>query len=411
MNLSPHGTRHLSLDRVIKRAGALLTQGNHASQHYSRWRLCIFLTGFFTCLFLYKLEWYHLGNLALALFLIIFFTVTQYHSRLKYRLHRLRFWQQIKKGHLARLRLDWSNIPGRKFTTPEGHPYAGDLDITGKHSLLSLIDVTFSVPGQVRLTKWLLSQNNMYLKRSTWVERQRLVKELTVLTRLRDRMILETQLLSSDSLSGDRIQSLLEKPVEFSHLKTAFMASAGLCLMTFSLFLTWSLLLIPGYWIISFGIYVVLYFSTARYLGPVFGRVLDLRRELEKLETITRLLEQQSFQKLPALQNLTFPLTASPHRPSASLRQLARLSHGLSVKAHPLVHLVLNALMPWDMALTLRLTNVCSVLRPILPTWLDRMATLDAAASLATFTYLNPAYQWPRRGPRTRGGFSASAQS
>ena len=27
------------------------------------------------------------------------------------------------------------------------------------------------------------------------------------------------------------------------------------------------------------------------------------------------------------------------------------------------------------------------------------MATLDAAASLATFTYLNPAYQWPRRGP------------
>ncbi|UCE64484.1 MAG: hypothetical protein JSU59_04905, partial [Nitrospirota bacterium] len=356
-----------------------------------------FLTGFFTCLFLYRSEWYHLGNLALALFLVIFVGVTQYHSRLKHRLHRLRLWRQIKETHLARLRLDWSNIPSRAIITPEGHTYAGDLDITGTHSLLGLMDVTFSIPGQTRLIDWLLAQNHRFLEKASWSERQQLVKELKTLTLLRDRMILETQLLSSAPLSGDRIYSLLEKTVKFSHLKTVVIVATGLCLVTFSLFLGWGLWEIPGYWIISFGCYVVLYFSTAGHLSPVFGRVLDLRRELEKLEALTRRLERQSFRNFPTLQNLSLPLTTSPHRPSASLRQLARLSHGLSVKAHPLVHLVLNAIVPWDMALTLRLTRVCSWLRPTLPIWLDRIATIDAASSLATFAYLNPTYHWPNR--------------
>jgi hypothetical protein len=411
MNQCTQEKRHQSMKRVIRRASELVSRGKHASQQFSRWRLAIFLTGFFTCLLLYKSEWYHLGNLALALFLVIFFTVTQYHNRLKHRLHRLRLWRQIKEAHLARLRLDWSNIPNRAFTTPDGHTYAGDLDITGTHSLLGLIDVTFSVPGQVRLIDWFLTQNQRYFEKATWSERQRLVKELTALTLLRDRMILETQLLSADPLNGDRIHSLLAKPVELSHLKTVVIAATGLCLVTFSLFLAWSLLPIPGYWIVSFGCYVVLYFSTAGHLSPVFGRVLDLRRELEKLEAITRRLEHRSIRDFPTLQNLTLPLTSSPYRPSASLRQLARLSHGLSVKAHPLVHLVLNALVPWDMALTLRLTQVCSLLRPTLPIWLDRIATLDAASSLATFAYLHPTYHWPIRETLPEGKPSPSLRA
>ncbi len=397
MNPCNQETRHQTLKRVIRRAGELLSRGEHASQQYTRWRLAIFLTGFFTCLLLYQSEWFHLGNLALALFLVIFVGVTQYHGRLKHRLHRLQLWRQIKEAHLARLRLDWSNIPSRAITTPQGHPYAGDLDITGTHSLLALMDVTFSIPGQTRLMDWLLTQTQQFLEKTSWSERQQLVKELTSLTLLRDRMILETQLLGSDPLSGDRIYSLLEKTVEFSHLKTVVIAATGLCLVTFGLFLGWGIWEIPGYWIISFGCYVALYFSTAGHLSPVFGRVLDLRRELEKLEALTRRLERQSFRHFPSLHQLSLPLTASPHRPSTSLRQLARLSHGLSVKAHPLVHLILNAIVPWDLALTLRLARVCNRLRPTLPIWLDRIATIDSASSLATFAYLNPTYHWPNR--------------
>ena len=101
--------------------------------------------------------------------------------------------------------------------------------------------------------------------------------------------------------------------------------------MTFSLFLAWSHFAYSG--ILDYLIWHAMsfcIFPLARYLSPVFGHVLDLRRELEKLETITRLLECGNlFSHFPALrQSHDLPLTASPHRPSASLRQLARLSHG-----------------------------------------------------------------------------------
>ena len=212
-------------------------------------------------------------------------------------------------------------------------------------------------------------------------------------------MILETQLLSSEPLSGERIYSLLDNPVKFPNLKTVFILAGGLCLLTFGLFLAWGFWEIPGYWILSFACYVVLYFSTAGHLNPVFGRVLALRHELEKLEAIACRLERRSFHNSPTLKNLCLPLTSSPDRPSASLRRLARLSHGLSVKAHPLIHLALNAVVPWDLALTLQLTRLCDLLRPTLPVWLDRIAAIDAASSLATFAYLNPTYHWPNLEP------------
>ena len=230
MHPSSREKRHRAIKRIIARSKRLLTQGEQTSQHFSRWRVTIFLTGFLVCLFLYKAAWFHSGNFTLVGFLILFLTVTQYHSRLKHRLHRLRLWQSIKETHLARLRLDWSNIPTGSMTTPEGHTYAGDLDITGTHSLFSLLDVTFSTFGQARLAAWLLNQNQTILEPTAWTERQALVRELRQQSLLRDRLILETQLLGSERLNGDRIHALLQKPVDFSHLKTVVFVAGGLCL-------------------------------------------------------------------------------------------------------------------------------------------------------------------------------------
>ena len=285
------------------------------------------------------------------------------------------------------------------MTTPEEHTYAGDLDITGTHSLFNLLDVTFSTFGQTRLAAWLLNQNQSKLEHDAWAERQALVRELRQQSLLRDRLILETQLLGSERLNGDRIQALLQNPVDFPQLKTVVLTAVILCLLTLCLFVAWGIGAIPGYWILSFGSYVALYFFTSGLLEGVFGRVLDIHHELEKLHALAHRLERQLFHSFPHLKNLSEPLTSAPSRPSTALRTLARLCNRLSVKAHPLVHLILNAIVPWDLLLTLRLTKVCDALQPKLPIWLDRIATIDAAASLANFAYLNPTYQWPVREP------------
>jgi DNA mismatch repair ATPase MutS len=84
--------------------------------------------------------------------------------------------------------------------------------------------------------------------------------------------------------------------------------------------------------------------------------------------------------------------------PSSLTRHIARIFHGISVKAHPLVHLALNALCPWDLFFTFRLRQFQERVRSRLPLWLDRLAEVEAASSLATFAYLHPDYTWPTPG-------------
>jgi DNA mismatch repair ATPase MutS len=67
----------------------------------------------------------------------------------------------------------------------------------------------------------------------------------------------------------------------------------------------------------------------------------------------------------------------------------------LSVRAHPLVHYLINAIGPWDLFHTYRLQQLQDRLATVAPLWFELLAELDAAASLATFAYLHPDYLWP----------------
>jgi len=409
-NTMNHKRTH-TIEQGIAKAERLLIAGTQASTFFTRWRLVIFFTAFVTCLVLYKSEWFHTGNLALLGFFILFITVTYFHGRLKSRIHRLQRWKEIKHSNLARLRLDWSSIPTRDFIAAANHPYANDLDIIGTQSLLQLLDTTFSLPGQHRLGEWLLDENDQPLTFSDWTARQSLVKEISQLPLLRDRMRLEARLVSEHPLDANRIHEALKLGVTIPHLSLRLFASIALCLSTVVLGILAANGNISGYWVLSFGLYVILYFYTAGHIAPVFGRVLDLHHELEKLVAVFRLLENHRFVHQPQLAQLCSPMTTKEDKPTVLTQQLARICSGLSVKAHPLIHMIINAIIPWDLSFTYRLQKTCKHLQTTLPRWMDQLATLDAASSLGTFAYLNPDYVWPiREEPSSRQadtGFTA----
>src|SRR5690349_15521273 len=105
--------RVIQIETMIRRTDRLIIQGTKASATFTRWRLAIFLIGLVGTVTLYKLDWYHSGNLALGAFLALFITVAAYHNRVETRIHRLRQWKQIKLAHLARMALNWAAIPPR----------------------------------------------------------------------------------------------------------------------------------------------------------------------------------------------------------------------------------------------------------------------------------------------------------
>jgi hypothetical protein len=137
-------SRAAQLQRLLVRIDRLIQRGTDTSSRFTRWRLVIFLAGLGCSIALYKSGWYTTGNSALAGFAGLFIAVAAYHNRLEHRIHRLRMWKSIKAAHIARLQLEWSNIPLRPSEVPSGHSYAKDLDLTGPHSLLHLFDTTVS---------------------------------------------------------------------------------------------------------------------------------------------------------------------------------------------------------------------------------------------------------------------------
>ena len=374
-------------------------QGALVSRRFSRWRMGVFLAGAGLSTGLYQQAWFQTGNGLLLLFLIGFLTISWFHQRLKSRLHRLDLWKEIKNHNLARLQLDWPRIPPNEHQAPSHHPFAIDLDLIGPHSLLALVDTTFSSVGQHRLTTWLFQANNPEPEGLSWTTRQMLIKELTPLSRLRDRCLLATRLISPDRLDGTRLASLLNAPVSIPHLPLIIAAACGLTGLTISLGI-WTLLTgAPNFWILPLGLYVGMYFLLSGSIHPLFGHVLSLQKELEKLVTVIATLEGASFSHQPAILQVCHSFLKQNSRPTRSLRQLARICQGLSVKAHPLIHLGLNALVPWDLWFVGKLDRWITRLRTAMPEWLDTISTLDAASALARFAYLNPDYPWPQLEP------------
>ena len=384
-------SREQTLQRLHRRTERLLGKGHRASATFTRWRVVLFVTALLCTITLYRFNWYQAGNLSLGGFLALFLIVASYHTRLEQRIHRLRLWQTIKLTHLARLRLDWDRLPERTYAGPDHHLYAKDLDLVGPHSLFQLLDTTVSSHGRERLAAWLLTQPPAP---GAWAERQLLVRELTTRSLFRDRLALEARLLGEQEIDGHRLAAVLQHRLEIPRLHIILPVQTILAATTAGLGLATLLNWLPGYWMFSFGLYALLYFFTDQG-EELLEHAVGLHHEVEKLGRVFGYIDRHAGRSPSALSRAWAPLANSPTAPVRLLRQAARVLHAVSIKAHPLVHLVVNALCPWDLWFARRLGQIQDQIRDHLPLWLDRLAEIEAAAALATFAHLHPTYIWP----------------
>jgi hypothetical protein len=384
------GSRIAQIETIIRRTDHLITQGTKTSATFTRCRLAIVLIGLVGTITLYKLDWYHSGNLSLGVFLAIFVTVAAYHNRVETRIHRLHQWKQIKQAHLARMTLDWAAIAPRPGEAPKGHPYAADLDLFGAHSLTHLLDTTVSDHGRERLQSWLLEQPPTP---SHWHTRQSLVKELAPCSLFRDRLALEAKLTGDQEINGRRLAAVLEHPIGLPRLDAILAVQSVLALATIGLASASMLGLLPGYWMFSFAAYVLIYFMTDQG-EELLEHAVGLHHETERLATVLGYIERHARRRDTALACVWTNLIGEAG-PTLHLNRAARTLHAISIKAHPLVHLAVNALCPWDLWFTRQLIHAQREIKHALPLWLDCLAEVEAASALATFAYLHPNYTWP----------------
>lgn len=389
-----------ALSRHVRRVERQLADRQRRSDRLSAVRLLLVVIGGPALWFAFFLGGGGPGAVLTVILIALFAAVVRVHRRIKASIQAHEVWLRIKGMQVARIRLDWDALPRpRSDPPPDGHPFALDLDLVGERSLHRLLDTAVTREGGRRLLAWLL---DTHPDPAAIRRRQALVRDLTPLTRFRDKLTL-TAALASGGLGapweGRHLLDWLADRIPPAALRPWLIVLIALAALNIGLFglHTWGVL--PPVWGISLLIYAAVYLSRRQAFESLFEETLAFVAALRQLNAVLGYLERYPYGQHPGLRELCAPLTDPADRPSAALRRINLVASAASIQGNPFLWLPINAIVPWDLIFAYRLNHLKAAVEKRLPAWLDVWAELEALNGLANFAYLNPAYTLPTLSP------------
>jgi len=382
--------------RRITATNRIINRLKNRSRQLSRWRLLLFITVSIVAAFGGYLEDQRLGWSIFIFGMIPFAILVALHRSLDSALHRWSSWEKILREDLARTRLDWDAIPVSDIPDPDpNHPYALDLNISGKHSLAHLIDVSISAGGSQRLGHWLLDAD---LSIDHILDRQHIVKELTshpyLIQKLRWIALLSSR-TSKKRWDTEVINRWLQRSPVIA-LNRLMWILFSLSALNAAGFLLWIVGLIPGWWVLSFLAYIIVYGLNGGSFMHTSMESSQLYESLGRFREMFAFLIKKVTPKTPKLYSLSEVYRSEERNPLNSLKRLRRIAFYSGLTRNDVFFILLNAVIPWNLLFTWLLENEKSKLKQFLPVWLDRWYTLEAASSLAGLAILNPDTCWPK---------------
>ena len=384
------------LEDGIRRFDSRIKTLQKRSLRFGYYRLAILISG----LSLFFFSFFYFNTLftiiSAIVFVIVFGTFTLVHNKIDYGVKKCKVWINIKKDNLARMNIDWKNIPSKNFARTENdHPFESDLNITGKNSLHQLIDISTSEEGSKKLRDWLLTRVPSI---EIILERQKIFKELIPLQGFRNRLILNGTLASKKRLEGSKLSGWLKSEINIDKIKKIIFLTLVIVPINILLLVLFIVDLLPAYWSIGALIYVAIYWFNSKHINELFKKSLDVQMEFGKFSTILEFLE-----KYPALQNsknarlnkMCSTFFMGKKSPSSYFKRLKRIILAASFQKHIMTNLLLNSFFPYDFFLAYKVEKWKAEMRDKLPEWLEIFYNLEAMISLSNFAYLNPEYVFP----------------
>ncbi len=390
--------RQRALENQIYRLHRRIDALNQRSNRLSWVRLAIFLPGFFLAILVYFVAGWP-WSLATAFITLVGFSIAAYiHRQVERSITRHKLWLQLKSTQVARIRLDWDNIPPISTKSSQvNHPFETDLDITGERSLHQLITTAVSYEGRQRVREWLL---NTTPDPRTIHRRQILIQELAPLSRFRDKLTMKTLLASTnvaEHLEGKKLLNWLKQQDTYKQSRVTVIIAVALSALTLTLLLLNGLALIgPQFWIIALLLSIGWFSFKRNERGDLFEDAYFLRDAFAQLSTVFEYLETYPYGNKQHLKVLCNPFFIDPsRRPYILLKRLSRVASAATLAKNQFLWLIVNALLPWDVYVAIRLNHYKALIASVLPLWLDTWFELEALSSFASFSYLNPEYHQP----------------
>ena len=318
---------------------------------------------------------------------------------------------RIKKTHIARINLDWENIPPVEDEREKDHPFENDLQISGLYSLHQLINTCYSDQGRARLRQWLL---NCVPEPETIRARQSAVRELTPLVTFRDKLQVYSQRTILDvNKQNDQEAVLLWLDLPPGRKPPLFflIISSIISVVVISLFVLLLYSVVPlNVVLIAFGISLLWTVPMLRYRSRLFLDSSLMATIFKQLHSVFSFIEKYPTANNPQLQKVCEPFQSADTSPAKLMKRLSQIAQYARLTQSQVITqsmaatgagtsqgiaTVFNLIVPWDLYLSYFLAQCKDAAQKHLPAWLDLWYELEALSSLATFAYLNPDYVLP----------------
>jgi len=273
---------------------------------------------------------------------------------------------------------------------PAIHDYAHDLDIFGRASIYQYVNRTTSDQGHQKLSGWLLHPSG----HTAIKERQEAVKELT------DQYIWRQQLhaygLANKVTSNtqQRITNWQQEPDRFMgknwkwirFIFPAFILSALGCTLA-------GLLPSPIFFGLFF-IFLVVGLLISRRVNPIYLQLDKIVKQAETMSYSMAWIEKHSFDA-SLLRSIKSQYSTGSSMASDELTALKELLVRLELRLNPILFILLNSLLLWDLQQVLALEKWKNKNAGNIPGWFEALGKIEALNTLATISFNHPQWVFP----------------
>jgi hypothetical protein len=325
--------------------------------------------------------------------LVAFAAFVRWHGRLSARHRRAVMRRQLNDEALLRLARDWDGLSahaGPSEPPPDDHPYAADLDVTGRASLLRLLDTTTTPAGAATLTGWLLAPAEPAIVG----ERQAAAAELARLLDFREELQLLGRLRTGDRPDPEPFLRWAEAggpPEGWRLLRTWAWAGPALALALGLLWLTH--VIVPPLWIPALALNAVVGLVLGGRVEAALGPARSHHGALAAYSDQLSLLSGAAFEAA-RLRRLRDAAAADGLPADRLLRRLDAVLGFAIPPASPLF-LVLQTAFLWNVHVLAAVERWRARAGGRARGWLDALGELEALAALGGLAHAHPAWAWP----------------
>jgi GNAT superfamily N-acetyltransferase/ABC-type multidrug transport system fused ATPase/permease subunit len=299
---------------------------------------------------------------------------------------------------LARLSHSWDALPSAVIPVAADHPYARDIDVFGRASLMSIVDATETRFGQEHLAR-LLSQEAPVGWPEEVLARQEAARDLASRFGFRERFAALAGLLPEDDRrdaravlawaegSGDEVPTATRW---LAWLLPAFAAGLAALGPTFGLS--------AGAVTVLVAVEIALGNVVGARMAPMLDSVSARSSWVTQWRALIAAIESESFDA-PLLVGLRSRFSASGQSASREIASLERILGFADARYNEGFRYIFGAALLWNAHCAFALLRWRSRAGKHLRGWLDALGEVEALASLATLTFEHPDFVWPALTP------------